>query len=56
MPRETFERDLRRLQDEMVALGSLVSKALIESVETEISIYRQYAAFYSNVFYLMRRR
>ena len=33
MPREAFERDLGRLQDEMVALGSLVSKALIESVE-----------------------
>jgi phosphate transport system protein len=33
MPRETFERDLRKLQDEMVALGSLVSRALIESVE-----------------------
>jgi len=33
MPRETFERDLRQLQDEMVALGSLVSRALIESVE-----------------------
>jgi phosphate transport system protein len=34
MPREAFERDLQRLQDEMVALGSLVSKALIESVES----------------------
>ena len=33
MPREAFERDLRRLQDEIVALGSLVGKALIESVE-----------------------
>jgi phosphate transport system protein len=34
MPRESFERDLQRLQDEMVALGSLVSRALIESVES----------------------
>jgi phosphate transport system protein len=34
MPRETFERDLQRLQDEMVALGSRVGRALIESVES----------------------
>ena len=34
MPREAFERDLGRLQDEMVALGSLVGKALIESVDS----------------------
>jgi len=30
--------------------------ALIEAFEAEIAIYRQYAAFYGNVFYLMRRR
>ena len=33
MPREAFERDLQRLQDEMVALGSLVGKALVDAVE-----------------------
>jgi phosphate transport system protein len=34
MPREAFERDLQRLQDELVALGSLVGKALVEAVES----------------------
>jgi phosphate transport system protein len=34
MPRESFERDLRRLQDEVLALGSLVGRAIIESVES----------------------
>lgn len=34
MLRESFERDLQRLQDEMLALGSMVEKALIESVES----------------------
>jgi len=34
MPREAFERDLRRLQDEIVALGSLICRALVESVES----------------------
>jgi len=29
---------------------------LIEAIETEITMYRQYAEFYGNVFYLMRRR
>jgi phosphate transport system protein len=33
MPRETFERELQRLQDEMLALGSMVENALTESVE-----------------------
>jgi phosphate transport system protein len=33
MPRESFERDLQRLQDEILALGSLVSKAIVESVD-----------------------
>lgn len=33
MTRETFDRELRRLQDDVVILGSLVEKALVESVE-----------------------
>ena len=33
MPRETFDKDLRRLQDETLALGSMVENAMIESVE-----------------------
>ncbi|MBN1640424.1 MAG: phosphate signaling complex protein PhoU [Anaerolineae bacterium] len=32
MPRETFDRDLRRLQDELLVLGSVVERALAESV------------------------
>jgi phosphate transport system protein len=32
MPRETFERELQRLQDEVLVLGSMVEKALVESV------------------------
>ena len=32
-PRETFDRELQRLQDEILALGSMVENALIESVE-----------------------
>jgi phosphate transport system protein len=31
-PRETFDRELQRLQDEILALGSMVENALIESV------------------------
>jgi len=34
MPRETFDRDLQRLQDEVVALGSLVSNALVDSIDS----------------------
>jgi phosphate transport system protein len=34
MPREAFERDLQRLQDEVLALGSMVENAIIESVES----------------------
>jgi len=34
MPRETFERDLQRLQDEVLVLGSMVERAITESVET----------------------
>jgi SAM-dependent methyltransferase len=30
--------------------------SLIESIQTEIDVYRQYAAFYGNVLYFMRRR
>jgi phosphate transport system protein len=33
MPRETFDRELQRLQDEILVLGSMVENALIESVE-----------------------
>ncbi len=33
MVRETFARDLRRLQDDVLVLGSMVEKALIQSVE-----------------------
>ncbi|TEU11106.1 MAG: phosphate signaling complex protein PhoU [Anaerolineales bacterium] len=31
--RETFERELQRIQDEVLVLGSMVEKAIIESVE-----------------------
>jgi phosphate transport system protein len=34
MPRETFERELQRLQDEMLAMASMVENAITESVET----------------------
>ena len=33
MPRETFDRDLQRLQDEVLALGNIVENAIVESVE-----------------------
>ena len=33
MPRETFDRELQRLQDETLALGSMVENAISESVE-----------------------
>ncbi|UCC78064.1 MAG: phosphate signaling complex protein PhoU [Anaerolineales bacterium] len=33
MGRETFERELQRLQDEVLALGSMVENALVESVD-----------------------
>jgi len=33
MPRELFDMELERLQDEILALGSMVEKALLESVE-----------------------
>jgi len=34
MPRETFDRELKRLEDEILVLGSMVEKAITESVET----------------------
>jgi phosphate transport system protein len=33
MTRETFDRELQRLQDEVLVLGSLVEKAIVESVQ-----------------------
>jgi len=33
MPRETFDRELQRLQDEILVLGSMVENAITESVE-----------------------
>jgi phosphate transport system protein len=33
-PRETFERELQRIQDEVLVLGSMVEKAITESVES----------------------
>jgi len=33
MGRETFERELQRLQDEVLVLGSMVENALVESVD-----------------------
>jgi phosphate transport system protein len=33
MTRQSFDRDLQRLQDELVALGSIVEEALVKSVE-----------------------
>jgi len=32
-PRETFERELQHLQDEVLVMGSMAEKAIIESVE-----------------------
>lgn len=33
MPRETFDRELRRLEDEVLVLGNMVERAIAESVE-----------------------
>ncbi len=33
MPRGTFEKELRRLQDDVLVLGSMVEKAVLQSVE-----------------------
>jgi phosphate transport system protein len=34
MPRDAFQRDLQRLQDDLLTLGSMVGKALNDSVES----------------------
>lgn len=34
MPRERFEQELKRLQDELLVLGSMVEQAIIDSVES----------------------
>ena len=34
MPRQTFERELRDLQDDLLSLGSMVEKALLDAVKT----------------------
>lgn len=34
MPRETFERELRKLQDDILMLGSMVEQAVRDAVET----------------------
>ena len=49
-----LEERLRSLRRQYVADPEKL--ALIEAHETEIDIYRQYAEFYGNVFYIMRRR
>lgn len=36
--------------------GAVDNLALIEHMQKEIDIYRQYSAFYGNVFYVLRRR
>ncbi len=33
MPRETFDRELERVQEEILALGDMVEKAILESVQ-----------------------
>jgi phosphate transport system protein len=34
MPRQTFERELQELQDDLLSLGSMVEKALLDAVKT----------------------
>jgi phosphate transport system protein len=34
MPRQTFERELQDLQDDLLSLGSMVEKALLDAVKT----------------------
>jgi phosphate transport system protein len=34
MPRKTFDQELQRLQDEVLALGSVVASAIVDSVES----------------------
>ena len=38
MVRESFERELQRLQDEMLVLGSMVENAIIESVAAQAGL------------------
>jgi hypothetical protein len=33
MPRQTFQKELQKLQDDTVELGSLVENALVEAVD-----------------------
>jgi len=49
-----LEERLRSLRKSCAADAEKL--AMIDSIQTEIDVYRQYAAFYGNVFYLMRRR
>ena len=37
MPRESFERELQRLEDEVLILGSMVENAIAESVEIQLT-------------------
>lgn len=36
--------------------GDAEKQSVIESIQMEIDVYRKYSTFYSNVFYMMRRR
>jgi cyclopropane fatty-acyl-phospholipid synthase-like methyltransferase len=49
-----LEDRLRRLRERHAADAEKLS--VIESIQAEIDLYRKYAAYYGNVFYLMRRR
>lgn len=49
-----LENRLRSLRKQYAADGERL--AMIESIQMEIDIYRKHSAYYSNVFYLMRRR
>jgi len=49
-----LEERLRSLRTQYPAEAEKL--ALIESIQAEIDLYRQYSAFYGNVFFVMRRR
>lgn len=49
-----LEERLRSLRTRYAADAEKLS--VIESIQTEIDVYRKYSAYYGNVFYLMRRR
>jgi SAM-dependent methyltransferase len=49
-----LEERLRSLRERHAADAEKL--ALIEQIQREIDLYRQYAAFYGNVFFVMRRR